>query len=419
MRVGIGPFTTQTAGHNRGLGRYIRCLVSALLARDHDNTYVFYCQEGLTPDQLPKAANAEIRLLRPDAAHGEANLVEALTRLIRTNPDATDVFLLVNAREVGSGYALPAKPSNGPKVAALVHDLLPLFCHRGSSASRTGDERPQPDVESLNRLASYDALLVTSEANRESLAFLLEGSADCVVTIGTAADDRFFVPDGSGTMPAEAQALFQKLGIEGPFVLSVGSMEYQSSDHSQGLIEAFAMLPVTLRTTHQLVLTSDLSAQARTRAGQCASKRGVADRLVLTDRLAEKALRLLYQRCAAFVSLTSYEELGLPLLEAMHCGAPVIVGKSAAQLEVAGNAGLIFNVTDAGALSDHLSHVLKEPERARQLSERALEQARRTSPDKVAGRVLDVLARLRTGQRQSGWSACAAASRRTALLTIT
>jgi glycosyltransferase involved in cell wall biosynthesis len=403
MRVGIGPFTTQTASHNRGLGRYIRSLVSALLARDHDNTYVLYCQEGLTSGQLPTAPNAEIRLLRPDAGHGEANLVEALTRLITTNPDATDVFVLLNAREMGSGYALPAKPSNGLKVAALIHDLLPLFCHRDSSSGRPGEERPQPDVESLKRLASYDALLVTSEANRESLAFLLRGSADRVVTIGTAADDRFFMPDGSGTMPAEAQALFQKLGIAGPFVLSVGSMEYQSSDHSQRLTEAFAMLPEKLSDSHQLVLTYDLSPQARERARQCASKHGVALRLVLTDRLADKALRLLYQRCAAFVSLTSYEELGLPLLEAMHCGAPVVVGKSAAQLEVAGDAGLIFNVTDARALSDHLSHVLNEPERARQLSERALEQARRSCPDEMAGRVLDVLARLYTGQRTSGW----------------
>ena len=372
IRVGIGPFTTQTAGHNRGLGRYIRSLVSALLARDHDNTYVLYCQEGLTSDQLPKAANAEICLLRPDAAHGEANLVAALTRLITTNPDDTDVFLLLNARESGSGYALPPKPSNGLKVAALVHDLLPLFCHRESSTGRPGQERPQPDVESLNRLASYDALLVTSEANRESLVFVLKASADRVVTIGTAADGRFFVPDGSGAMPAEAQALFQKLLIAGPFVLSVGSMEYQSCDHSQRLIEAFAMLPVKLRDTHQLVLTYDLSPEARKRAMQCASEHGVALRLVLTDRLADKALRLLYQRCAAFVSLTSYEELGLPLLEAMHCGAPVVVGKSAAQLEIAGDAGVIFNVTDSRALADHLSHVLNDPERARQLSERAL-----------------------------------------------
>jgi glycosyltransferase involved in cell wall biosynthesis len=394
MRVGIGPFTTQTASRNRGLGRYIRSLVSALLARDQENSYVLYCQEGLTSVQLPTSPNAEIRLLRPDAARGEANLVEALTRLITTNPDAADVFVVFNAHELGSSYALPVKPSNGLKVAALIHDLLPLFCHRDSSAGRPGEERPQPDVESLNRLASYDALLVTSEANRESLVFLLRGSADRVVMIGTAADERFFVPDRSGTMPAEAHALFQKLGIAGPFVLSAGSMEYQTRDHSQRLIEAFAMLPVTLRETHQLFLTYDLSPEARQSARHYASEHGVADRLVLTDRLADRALRVLYQWCAAFVAMTSYEELGLPLLEAMHCGASVVVGKSAAQLEVAGDAGLIFNVNDANALSDHLTYVLSESERARQLSERSLEQARRFCPDEVAGRVLDVLARL-------------------------
>ncbi len=390
MRIGIGPFTTQTASCNRGLGRYVRTLVSALLARDHDNTYVFYCQEGLTSGQLPASPNAEIRLLRPDAAHGETNLLEALTHMITTNPDATDVFVLLGSRELGSGYALPPKPSNGLKVAALIPDLLPLFSHRDSSSSRPGEGRPRLDVESLNRLANYDALLVTSEANRESLRFLLRGSADRVVTIGTAADEQFFVPD-RGTMPAEAQSLFQKLLIAGPFVLSVGSMEYQSSDHSQRLIEAFAMLPVNLRETHQLVLTYDLSPEARTRATQSALEHGVADRLVLTDRLADKALRLLYQRCAAFVSLTSYEELGLPVLEAMRCGAPVLIGKTAAQLEVAGDAGLVFNVTDARALSDHLSHVLNEPDRARQLSEGGARAGASLLPGRacppVAGRV--------------------------------
>ena len=148
-------------------------------------------------------------------------------------------------------------------------------------------------------------------------------------------------------------------------------MEYQRRDNLWGLIEAFAMLPAELRDAHQLVLTYDLSSQARKRASQCAADHGVADRLVLTDRLAVKALRFLYQRCTAFVSLTSYEELALPVLEAMHCGAPMVVGNSAAQLEVAGDAGLVFNVTDARELGHHLSQVLNEPDRARQLSERA------------------------------------------------
>ena len=388
MRIGIGPFTARTASHNRGLGRYVRSLVSALLARDHDNSYVLYCPDGLIADQLPKAPNAEIRLLRRDAAHGEANLTQALTRVITTNPDATDVFLLLDAPALASSYCLPSKPANGLKVAALIHDLLPLLFPEDSSSSRAEAERLRREVESLDRLGRYDALLATSEANREGLLSLLGGSSDRVVTIGLAADDRFFFPDSSATMPAEAHALFQKLGIAGPFVLSVGSMEYQRRDNLWGLIEAFAMLPAELRDAHQLVLTYDLSTQARKRASQCAADHGVADRLVLTDRLADKALRFLYQRCTAFVSLTSYEELGLPVLEAMHCGAPMVVGNSAAQLEVAGDAGLVFNVTDARELGHRLSQVLNEPDRARQLSERASAQARRSRLDEVAGRVL-------------------------------
>ena len=138
------------------------------------------------------------------------------------------------------------------------------------------------------------------------------------MTIGTASDGQFFVPDRSDPMPAEPRALVQKLGITDPFVLSVGSMEYHRRDNLWVLIDAFARLPVELRQTHHLVLTYALSSEDRQHVTRSALDRGDADRLVITDRLADKALRALYQRCTAFVSLTSYEELGLPIREAMH-----------------------------------------------------------------------------------------------------
>ena len=298
MRIGIGPFTARTASHNRGLGRYVRILVSTLLERDQDNSYVLYCPDRLIADQLPRVPNAEVHLLRRDAARGEANLTQALTRVITTNPDAMDVFLSLDAPALASSFCVPSKPANGVKVAALIHDLLPLLFTEDSSSSRAEAERLRREVESLDWLGRHDALLATSETNREGLLSLHSGSSDRVVTIGLAADDRFFFPDKSAIMPALAHALFQKLGIAGPFVLSVGSMEYQRRDNLWGLIEAFAMLPPELRDTHQLVLTYDLSSQARKRASQCAADHGVADRLVLTDRLAAKALLFLYQRCS-------------------------------------------------------------------------------------------------------------------------
>ena len=89
------------------------------------------------------------------------------------------------------------------------------------------------------------------------------------------------------------------LGITRPFVFSVGSLEYRKNPW--GLIDAFAMLPDELRRAHQLVLTYALSGRTESRVRQYARDRGVADQLVLTDWLSDRALRVLYQRCAAFV----------------------------------------------------------------------------------------------------------------------
>jgi glycosyltransferase involved in cell wall biosynthesis len=82
----------------------------------------------------------------------------------------------------------------------------------------------------------------------------------------------------------------------------------------------------------------------------------------------------------------------------MHCGAPVVVGQSAAQMEVAGDAGLVFPVTEPREMGHRLWQVLGEPDRARELSELAVARARRWSSAEVAGRVLGVLERLHVGQ---------------------
>ena len=194
MRIGIGPFTTRTASHNRGLGRYVRSLISALVSRDHDNSYVLYCPDRLIADQLPTARNAEIHLLRRDAARGEANLTDALTRVITTNPDAMDVFLLLDAPALASSYCLPSQPASGLKVAALIHDLLPLLFADDSSPGQAEAERLRREVESLDRLGRYDALLAPSEAVRDGLCSVVRGDPDRVVTIGLAADRSILFP---------------------------------------------------------------------------------------------------------------------------------------------------------------------------------------------------------------------------------
>ena len=127
------------------------------------------------------------------------------------------------------GYDLPAKPLNGLKMAAVVHDLIPLIFQEEYFPCWPGPEFVRRYFQGLNRLRSYDALLAISEATRRDFLSLLGLSPDRVVTIGAASDGRFFVPDRTDPMPAESRALLQVLGITRPFVFSVGAMEYRKN----------------------------------------------------------------------------------------------------------------------------------------------------------------------------------------------
>ena len=252
MRIGIELFGTQTGSRNRGIGRYSRNLVATLLARDPVKNYVLYGQDGLPTDQIPTAPNAVLRLLQPSPDHGETTMAQAMERLTESNPDGLDVLLLLNPMdpllnpmEANLGYILPAKPLNGLKLAAVVYDLIPLLFQEAYLSGWSATDLVQRYSQALYRLRSYDALLAISEATRRDVLSLLGLSPDRVVTIGTASDSRFFVPDRTDPMPAESQALLRKLGITKPFVFTVSGCDYRKNPW--GLIEAFAMLPVELR----------------------------------------------------------------------------------------------------------------------------------------------------------------------------
>jgi glycosyltransferase involved in cell wall biosynthesis len=389
MRIGIEMFGTQSASRNRGIGRYTRNLVATMVARDPYNEYVLYCHEGLPTDHIPVASNTVTRPLRPDLARGELTLAHTMERLAETNPDRLDVLLLANPLEMALGFDLPAKPLSGLKMAAVVYDLIPLIFQEEYFPKWPGPEWVGRYLQGLTRLRSYDALLALSEATRNDFLSLVGCSPERCVTISAASNGRSFVPDRSDPMPEDTRSLLRVLGITKPFVFSVGDTDYRKNPW--GLIDAFGMLPDELRRSHQLVLSYVFKQGQRGSVRQYAKDRGVEDALVLTEWLSDRALRPLYQRCSAFVFPSMYEGFGLPILEAMQCGAPVVVGNNSSQIEVVGDAGLLFNVADAGELATHLRRLLEEPDWARELGARAVVQARRFSWEATADRTLEIL----------------------------
>jgi glycosyltransferase involved in cell wall biosynthesis len=104
------------------------------------------------------------------------------------------------------------------------------------------------------------------------------------------------------------------------------------------------------------------------------------------DRLVE-----LYRSCAVFVFPSLEESFGMPLVEAMACGAPVVASRSGATPEIAGEAALLCDAADPQALADAIGRVLDDPELRGALRRRALARAQAFSWDDCARRTAAVL----------------------------
>jgi len=361
-------------------------LVSALLDRDADHEYVLYVHEDLPTDRIPSHSKTTTRWIRYEPAHGVHTVSHAVDRLVRHNPDQLDVFLVLSPFEHWWNYTPPAKPPGSSlRMAAVIYDMIP-FLFQNESAPNTTLNRFYRILEDLRR---YDTLLAISESTRKDTQALLGLPEGQIVNVSAATDHRFFKPSSHDPMPEDSRKVLQSLGIRKPFVLNVGGMDERKN--SFGLIDVFARLPEPLRLNHQLVLAFGLAEEEVDYLYKHADERGVRDSLVVTREVSDETLLTLYQQCKTFVFPSTYEGFGLPILEALSCGAPVLAGNNSSQVEVVGEAGLFANVSDPNDVAEKLSRILSDPQLRLDFSGKALIQAQRFRWDRTGERAIEAM----------------------------
>lgn len=226
------------------------------------------------------------------------------------------------------------------------------------------------------------AVITPSEAVKREVCEVLKVPQDRVVAIPEAARAVF------RRIPAsETTDVRQRFGIEDEFLLFVGTIEPRKN-----LLNFFRAVEEIYRTTSlrpQVVvagsegwLSADLHAYVKTMDSK--------ERLVFTGYLEDDELRALYSACTVFVYPSLYEGFGLPLLEAMACGAPVVTSNVPSIVETVRKVARLISPNDFSDLAQGIVGLLQDETEREKRSAAGIEHAKQFSWEKAASATLEL-----------------------------
>jgi glycosyltransferase involved in cell wall biosynthesis len=227
-------------------------------------------------------------------------------------------------------------------------------------------------------------ILTGSEFSRDSIARAYRMDPDRIAVVPNAAADCFHQVRREAAL-AETR---ERFAIATPFILSVGDL--QPRKNHMGLIEAFArLIRAHPNLPHHLVLAGKETWFAR-RVRDAARHSGVADRIRFLGFVTDDDLLQLYNACELFCFPSFYEGFGLPVLEAMACGAAVACSNTSAVPEVADGAALLFNPYNADEMTRAMLDLILHAELRSRMRRLGLQRAMHFSWQKTARETLDV-----------------------------
>jgi glycosyltransferase involved in cell wall biosynthesis len=258
--------------------------------------------------------------------------------------------------------------SKNLSTAVTLYDLIPL---RYPEKFLADPDRRRWYLRRAQSLKRADLLLAISESSRREAIETLQILPERITNIGSGVSPFFSSIDVS---PASKSALLGRLGLRKPFVLYTGNIEPHKN--LERLIEAFSLLPGELRKGHQLVVVGNVNEEERRRLISRYSKKFSEKEIVFAGYASDEDLRLLYRTCTLFVLPSLHEGFGLPLVEAMACGAAVIGSNLTSIPEIIDRPEALFNPHCPQAIADCISMVLSNAEVRQGLQEWGRERSR-------------------------------------------
>jgi len=384
MKIGIDFHLAEREG--TGNCTYMRNLVESLLTIDSRNEYILYITRENYPyhDRFRAHKNASLSYL------GKGSPLERMFRLGRqTFRDDIDI-LHVN-------YYGP--PFYHGKLIMTVHDLS--FEHLPDCF--TTFERVKDRLLIPFYIRRADRILTVSEFSRQDMVKLY-GAAPEKIVVGYNGVNPAFKPLTDGGEREEAAKILSSYGINKAFILYIGRLNRRKNLHI--LIDAFNRIKqdgafppfdkggrkgdFSGKLEHQLVIVGRRDYLPASDMEMINSSPFYQD-IVFTGYLPDQHLPLAYGRADVFVYPSLFEGFGLPCLEAMACGCPVVTSNTTSLPEVVGDTGILIDPLNPREIAAAIVAVLTDPTRRSLMASRGLERAKLFTWKHTAEKMLEII----------------------------
>ncbi len=362
-----------------GIPRYTLNLLDAIRTADPGRRVrVLLHPAGVLPETLASHAGFDA-VTEPHLPRAAGEVVRWRGRLRRLQPDVVhcpDAFA-------------PLWP--GPAVMVTLHDAIPLMPELSAAGVRSKKEKFRRLWRNWLQLQCRraDAVLTVSRHSANDLQRLLQLPPGKLHVVPVAVPPPSS-PDGSFTHDKTSDHLTPAT----PYLLCVG--RFDPYKNTTALVEAFAQLPPHLR----LVFVGPLDPRFP-QTPQRAAELGLSDRVTFTGSIDDATLQRLYAHATALVMPSRYEGFGLPAIEAMHHGLPVIASDAGSLPEIVGDAALAVDATQPPRIAQAVQRILDDPSLRSRLIASGKQRAAQFSLAEVGVAYLDVVDRLLALTRRS------------------
>lgn len=378
MRIGIDArFLTHP--QRGGYKTYTENLIAALADVDKENEYFLYVdREPLDGDLIPDRSKFNFRVVS-----GARPLIGVPFR----EQFALPHFVAKDKLELFHAPCLTAPLKLACPLVVTVHDMIWASPNNFTSRGSLSLKRRLMDwynyLVPKYAIRRASAIITVSQASRKNIIEDLGVDPNQVFVTHEAAS-RAFQPITDSRLIDDMRS---KYALNSNFILALGSADPRKNIRT--LMEAYGLLGEKIKENHHLVIVWTHPFLAKEISG-LVHDLGLKTNVHFLQNISNEDLVLLYNAATLFAFPSHYEGFGLPLLEAMMSGTPVVAAENSSIPEVVGDTAFMFNSTDVKELTRKMSMILEDPSLQNDMKRRGLERAKNFSWNKCALATMDV-----------------------------